>query len=172
MPTIEIVSINSSGLELKQVDFEVAIIEEDKLISHRGLFYKIMKKQNGVIVHIGNPDFKNDKEGGFFAGAIVDWNVDPCEYIYIPENSSEELIFDTGANQQFVYKFLDQYKHDIDKLLKIALEKSPIKRIWFLTDYQFGPEKEEIEIIYTIKDFWNKHDTEGLRFNTMYEMYG
>ena len=171
MPTIEIVSINSSRLELKQADFEVAIIEEDKLISHRGLFYEILKKQNGVIVHIGNPDFKNDKEGGFFAGAIVDWSVDPCENIYIPENCSEDLIFDTGANQQFVFKFLDQYKYDIDKLLKIALEKSPVKRICFLTDYQFGQEKEEIEIIYTIKDFWNKHDTEGLKFNTMYEMY-
>ena len=172
MPTIEIVSMNSSRLYLKQADFKVAIIEEDKLISHRGLFYKLLKKQKGVIVHIGNPDFKNDKEGGFFAGAIVDWSVDPCEYIYIPENSSEDFIFDKGANQQFVFKFLDQYKYDIDKLLKIALEKSPIKRICFLTDYQFGPEKEKIEIIYTIKDFWNKHDTEGLMFNTMYEMYG
>jgi len=166
MPTIEIASINSTGLGLNQADFEVAIIEENKLESHRGLFYDLLKKQNGVIVHIGNPDFKDEKEGGFFAGAIVDWDVDPCEYIYIPENN------DTGANQQFIFKFLDQYKLDIDKLLKIALDKSPIKRVCFLTDYQFGPEKAEVEIIYTIKDFWDRHDREALRLNTMYEMYG
>ena len=172
MPTVEIASIDSTRLGLNQADFEVAIIEESKLESHRGLFYNLLKKQNGVIVHIGNPNFKEKKEGCFFAGAIIDWEVDPCEYIYIPENHSEDLYLDTGANQQFIFKFLDQFKYDIDKLLKIALDKSPIKRICFLTDYQFGPEKAKIEIMYTIKDFWNRHDTEGLRLNTMYEMYG
>ena len=166
MPTIEIASINAIGLELHQEDFEVAIIEERKLISHRGLFCDLLKKQNGTLIHIGNPDFKDDKNGVFFAGMIIDWSVEPNEYIYIPQNGS------TVPNQQFIFKFLDHYKLDIDKLLKIALEKSPIKRIYFLTDYQFGPEKEEIKIIYTINDFWDRHDREGLRFNTMYEMYG
>ena len=165
MPTIEIASINSTGLGLHQADFKVAIIEESKLVSHRGLFYNLLKKQNGVLIHIGNPNFRDDKNGGFFAGMIIDWSVEQNEYLYIPEGGN------TGANQQFIFKFLDQYKPDIDKLLKIALNKSPIKRICFLTDYQFGPEKAEIEIIYTIKDFWDRHDTEGLRFNTMYEMY-
>jgi hypothetical protein len=150
MPTIEIVSIDSTGLGYNQADFDVAIIEENQLKSHRGLFYTFLKKQNGVIVHVGNPDFKKDKEGEFFAGAIVDWNV----------------------NQQFMFRFLDQYKRDIDTLLKIALDKSPIQKIYFLTDYQFGAGKENIEIIYTIKDFWKRHDTKGLRFNTLYEMYG
>ena len=164
MPTIEIVSINSTGLGLNQADFDVSVIEENKLNSHRGLFYDLLKKQNGVIVHIGNPDFKYDKEGGFFAGAIVDWSVDPCEYICIPKNGN------TGVNQLFIFKFLDQFKQDIDRLLKIALDKSPIKKICFLTDYQFGPEKAEFETIYTIKDFWNKHDKEGLILNTMYEI--
>ena len=38
MPTIEIASINSTGLGLNQADFDIAIIEENKLESHRGLF--------------------------------------------------------------------------------------------------------------------------------------
>lgn len=71
MPTIEIASIKSTGLGLNQADFDVAIIEENKLESHRGLFYDLLRKQSGVIVHIGNPDFKDDKEGGFFAGQII-----------------------------------------------------------------------------------------------------
>ena len=64
MPTIEIASINSTGLD--QADFNVAIIEENKLESHRGLFYDLLREQNGAIVHIGNPDFKADKESGFY----------------------------------------------------------------------------------------------------------
>lgn len=65
MPTIEIVSLKSNGLEINQEDFNVAIIEENILESHRGLFYDLLSKQQGTIVHIGNPDYKYDKEGGF-----------------------------------------------------------------------------------------------------------
>lgn len=74
MPTIEIASFSSTRLGLNQADFDVAIIEENKLESHRGLFYDLLRQQNGIIVHIGNPDFKNNKEDGYFAGAIIDWD--------------------------------------------------------------------------------------------------
>jgi len=37
MPTIEIASINSAGLDLIQADFDVAIIKEKKLLSLRTL---------------------------------------------------------------------------------------------------------------------------------------
>ncbi|TKK64022.1 hypothetical protein FC093_23420 [Ilyomonas limi] len=171
MPTIEIASINSTGLDLNQANFDVAIIEEKKLESHRGLFYDLLRQQNGVIVHIGNPDFKDDKEGGFFAGQIIDWDFEPTE-IYFPEFDENDTTDNRGANQQFRFKFLNQYKPDIDKLLKIALDNSPIKKVCFLTDYQFGPENGKIEIIYTITDFWTLHDKEGLGLNTLYEMYG
>jgi hypothetical protein len=171
MPTIEIASFNSTGLELNQADFNVAIIEENKLESHRGLFYDLLRNQNGVIIHIGNPDFKDDKDGGFFAGQIIDWGFESTE-IFIPEFDENEQTDYCGANQQFRFKFLNLYKFDIDKLLKIALDKSPIKKVCFLTDYQFGPEKEKIEIIYSISDFWTLHDNYGLQLNTFYEMYG
>ncbi|MFA7301896.1 MAG: hypothetical protein WC069_06320 [Candidatus Shapirobacteria bacterium] len=171
MPTIEIASINSTGLGLNQADFDIAIIEESKLESHRGLFYDFLRKQNGVIIHIGNPDLKDDKDGGFFAGQIIDWDFEPTE-IFIPEFDENELTDNHGANQQFRFKFLNQYKSDIDKLLKIALDNSPIKKVCLLTDYQFGPEKEKIEIIYTISDFWTLHENDGLSLNTLYEMYG
>lgn len=44
MPTIEIISIGADELGLKQTDFDIAIIEENKLISHRGLFNDFLKK--------------------------------------------------------------------------------------------------------------------------------
>jgi hypothetical protein len=171
MPTIEIASINSTGLGLNQADFDVAIIEENKLESHRGLFYDLLRQQNGVIVHIGNPDFKDDKEGVFFAGQIIDWDFELTE-IYLPEFDENDSTDNRGANQQFRFKFFNQYKTDIDNLLKIALDSSPIKKVCFLTDYQFGPENGKTEIIYTITDFWTQHDKEGLGLNTLYEMYG
>ena len=172
MPTIEIASINSTELNLKQEDFDVAIIEEKQLRSHRGLFYDFLQKQKGVIIHIGNPEFIDDKECGiYFAGMIINWDFEPTE-ILISEFDPNNPTNNEGANQQFRFNFLNQYKSDINKILEIALEKSPIKKVCFLTDYQFGPEKESVEIIYTIDDFWTKHDKEGLTFNTLYELYG
>ncbi len=171
MPTIEIASINSTGLGLRQADFNFAIIEDAELVSHRGLFYDLLRQQTGTIIHIGNPDLKNNKEGGFYAGEVIDWNYEHGDII-IPEVVSGDPNANGGANQQFQFQFLDQFRSDIDDLLKLALDKSPIKRVCFLTDYQFGPEKANIEIMYTISDFWTLHNNEGLTFNTMYEMYG
>ena len=171
MPTIEIVSFNSTGFGLNQADFDVAIIEENKLESHRGLFYDLLREQNGVIVHIGNPDYKDDKDGGYFAESIIEWGFEPGDII-IPECDGNDLTYNRGANQQFKFKFLEKYKQDINMLLKIALHNSPIKKVCFLTDYQFGPEDGKTEIIFTITDFWTEHDNNGLGLNTMYEMYG
>lgn len=171
MPTIETVSFNSTGLGLNQADFGFAIIEENQLKSHRDLFFDLLLAQEGVIVHIGNPRCKDDENAPFFAGAIVDWSFEPG-YIIIPEYDENDPTYNCGANQSFKFKFLGQYKPDLDKLLKIALDNSPIKRVCFLTDYQFGPENGKTEIVYTIDDFWMHHDNEGLAFNTMYEMYG
>ena len=170
MPTIEIASIEANSLNLNQNDFDVAIIEENKLISHRGLFHDFLIRQSGTIVHIGNPDLKNE-EFGFFAGKIINWDFDPRN-VEIPKVNLNAPTDTLGENQQFLFQFSEKYKADIDKILKVALEKSPIKRIFFLTDYQFGPENGSKEIIYTIRDFWAKHDKEGLRLNRLYEIYG
>lgn len=169
MPTIEIASIEATRLNLNQANFEVAIIEESKLESHRGLFYDVLIQQNGLIIHVGNPDLQNTTEG-FYAGQIVDWTFEPGE-LFIPQSEESELTGNSGANQQFRFKFLAQYKADINWLLEIAVDNSPIRKACFLTDYQFGPEHASMEVIYTINDFWILHDNEGLKWNTMYEMY-
>jgi nucleoside-specific outer membrane channel protein Tsx len=171
MPTIEIASIDSPGLGLNQADFDVTVIEENKLRSHRGLFSDLLKLQNGSIVHIGNPDLKDSDEGGCYAGAIIDWDFEPC-YIVIPKYDENDPVSNSGADQQFRFKFLEQFKPEIDKLLKLALNNSPVKRVYFLTDYQFGPADGKTEIIFTISDFWAAHDNAGLGFNMLYEMYG
>lgn len=94
MPTIEIVSVGASRLNLNQSNFEIALIEENKIESHRGLFYDWLIHQEGVIVHLGNPEFKEDKNGGFFAGELIDWSFEPTS-IELPNFEKGE----TGANQ-------------------------------------------------------------------------
>ena len=148
MPTIEIVSVNSTTLDLNQDDFDIAIIKENKLESHRGLFYDFLLSQKGTIIHIGNPDLKTDKEGGFFAGQIIDWE------------------FDSETN----FKFKKENKKDLKELLQIAMNKSPDHKIYFLTDYQFGPEKEGFKAVEGLTVFWEKHDIDGLALNTLYEI--
>ena len=169
MPTIEIVSIDSD-LSVDQRDFDVAIRVEKKLVSHRGLFYDFLIKQSGTMIHIGNPDFKDDDEGGFFAGTIIDWGLE-SNYLIISEVDPNDPTDNPSANQSFKYRFLKEYKSDIDRLIRTAIAQSKIKKVYFLTDYQFGPEKPSHEVIYTLIDFWDRHDKEGLDWNKLYEIY-
>ena len=170
MPTIEIISVDSDNLSLEQKDFEVAIRVGKRLESHRGLFYDFLLKQSGTIIHVGNPDLKNDEDGGFFGGKIINWDIEPGD-IVIPHVDGDNPIENLGANQSFRYMFLDEYKSDIDKLLKAAIGNSRIKKVYFLTDYQFGPENPKQEIVYTLTDFWDRHNNEGLEWNKLYELY-
>ncbi|NTS44029.1 hypothetical protein HRG84_24330 [Flavisolibacter sp. BT320] len=166
MPTIEIISIDAPSLDLIQDTFQVALIEESILTSHRGLFYEYLQCHRGTIVHMGNPDFIEDKKGGFFAGQLIDWNFEPFIQSKDFENSEHLDVFDPD-NQ---FQFLKQYKPDIEVLMSSAIQQSLVKRAFFLTDYQFGPDKGVIKSNMTIKDFWQLHDSKGLAFNTLYEV--
>jgi hypothetical protein len=170
MPIVEIASLNSMGLNLHQQDFSVAILEETSLKSHRRRFSGFLKKHTGTIVHVGNPVIIEDKNNLFFAGEIIDWEFEPVEILYLPMASGVNAVFKGGANQLVRFKFLNQFKYDIDLLLRTAIEKSPVKKCCFFTDYYFGPERATIEKIRTVTSLWKKHDLEGLVFNTMYEL--
>ena len=54
--------------------------------------------------------------------------------------------------------------------MEIAIKKSSIRKIYFFTDYQFGPDKAEFKILRDLKDFWRLHNQNGLNWNTMYEI--
>ncbi|MBY9006341.1 MAG: hypothetical protein KGD63_06255 [Candidatus Lokiarchaeota archaeon] len=155
MPTIEIISVrNENRLNFNQKDYSLAILEDSNLISHRGLFQNFLDRYIGTIIHLGNPDMKFESEFGFFAGMIIDWNFKP----------EKDII---EKNKKYYFKFLPNFKNEINRLLIIAKAKSPINTIFFLTDYQFGPKKKEIKIK-EIDYFWKIHDDVGLRFNTIY----
>lgn len=167
MPTIEIISLDSTRLDLNQVDFNVAIDMENKLISHRGLFYDFLLIQNGIIVHIGNPDLIQDKDSGYFAGKIINWKFEDPDF----EKKKKGLKSNqknSWANQDFLFRFLPKYKTNIRKIMKSAIDNSPIKTMYFLTDYQFGPEKAIIQKVDNLKKFWELHDSVGIEWNCLY----
>lgn len=164
MPTIEIVSVEASELKLDQSNFEIALIEENKLKSHRGLFYDWLVEQEGVIVHLGNPEFKEDKLGGFFAGELIDWGFEPTT-IEIPNFDEGE----TGANQISCFKFLTDYQIEVALILEKAISASPQHKAYFLTDIQFGADEGET-VEKSLSDFWTLHNTVGLCWNTLYKL--
>lgn len=169
MPTIEIVSLKTTGLEINQDNFNLAVIEESVLKSHRGLFFDFLSEQQGIIIHIGNPDLKYNLDGGFFAGNIINWEFEDPNY----EEKKKNLVIsaeNNWANQDFLFQFENKFKNEIKKLMQIAINKSPIHKIYFLTDYQFGPEKAEFKFLNNLKDFWKEHDQNGLNWNTLYEI--
>jgi hypothetical protein len=169
MPTIEVASVNSTGLGLNQGDFEVAIIEENKLESHRGLFYEFLLKQQGTIIHIGNPDLKGAKDNGYFAGGIIDWDFDDPDFEK-KRNGLKSNEDNNYANQDFNFQFGHKYKDDINRILQTALDSSPNGKIYFLTDYQFGPEAADFRTLKGLKSLWKQHDKDGLAWNTLYEI--
>lgn len=155
MPTIEIASLNSPGLGLQQDDFDVAISEETKLKSHRGLFYDFLVAQKGTIIHLGNSDMKANPDEGYFAGELINWD------------SGDHKI-----NPDIRFKFKPEYQDDINRILKLAMENSPDNCIFFLTDYQFCKKAASFKTQRSIINFWEQHGRSGLEWNTLYKITG
>jgi len=152
MPTIEIVSLGATNLSLNQSEYELGIREEKQLKSHRGIFYDWLIDQKGVIVHLGNPEFKEDKQNGFYAGELIDW-----EFEELPPNPHKPSRF----------KFLAVFWKEIFQIIENAIGASPNKKAYFLTDIQFEMEGGE-RIETSLADFDSLYHSKGLRWNTLY----
>jgi hypothetical protein len=154
VPTLEIISFEAIALNINKNDFEFNIIEENLLKSHRKLFYNYLRKKKGIILHLGNPNQKN--EDFCFANHLLSPNIiteDPLK------KDKDEIYF----------QFNEKYKKDIELLLKIALKYSPIGKACILTDYQFSPESRKLINIKTLMGFWHEHDENALVYNTLYK---
>ena len=164
MPTIEVISLGADKIFLDQESYEIAIIEETELRSHRSLFVNFLKDKTGVIVHIGSPCFINDKDSGFFAGEIINWDFNPGEII-LPNFDNDE----TGADQDTIFIFEEKYMTEIKDIIEKSIINSLIEKALFLTDYQFGPSNPSFSKL-KLTDFWKKHNCNGLNWNCLYEI--
>jgi hypothetical protein len=117
------------------------------------------------MVHIGNPDMKYDKEYGFFAGKIINWDFSTNKEIVIPNIDDEK----NGADQDEYFQFLDVFKNEIEQIIFKYIELSPNSTALFLTDYQFGSSKPMRKYI-NLSNFWKEYNEYGLRWNTLYRI--
>ena len=63
------------------------------------------------------------------------------------------------------------HRKDVAMILLAALKASPAQTAYFLTDIQSADGiKGAFESDMTFRDFWRRHNTCGLRFNTLYSV--
>jgi hypothetical protein len=168
MTCIAIASVNSPGLHLCQDHFNVAITEIFSL-GKLSLSFKEVRDE-GVLVVVGNPEFRHRKSNMFFASDIFDSDFEPVEVIYYPHFEDEQSDLDNCGNQQFRFRFLDKYLTDIEKLLKAAVDSSPVSKGYFWSDNPFGPVVRSIVKVSTINALLARHSKEGLVYNTLYSI--
>jgi hypothetical protein len=149
MPSIEIVCIGQQKpCEFR--DWPFAIDCGPDLISHRGpmpLFQADFDQLTGCIYHLGNPGCTTPEYAGmFFAYELI--------------QDDEETV----GCLRFSTSFVDS----IRLLLRRLMDASPCGKIFFTTDWQFGPDRitRGGEILLT--EFWTMHDAGDLRLNGCY----
>ncbi len=150
MPTIEIVCVaQAEPLDFSGLPF--AVLAENKLESHRGLFQSDFDKLQGCIYHLGNPELRGDEDGLFWAYELIN--------DAIQDEADEDYL-----------KFDDEFALHVKTMLGHLLAASPIGKIIFSSDWQFGAkEMRRFEVISEQK-FWKMHDACELRFNALYEI--
>ncbi len=146
MPSLEIICLEQETPS-QFSDLPFALRSENTLIPHRGLFWEDFKLHRGCIYHLGNPDMRFTDDYGFFAGQLMDWNT---------ENLS--------------LKFLPEFVPPLQTLLQTLIAASPVGKLIFTTDYQFGGSTMRYKRPLPLEKFWEKHDTEKLWLNALYPL--
>ena len=164
MPTIEIVSLNAEKPFIDEDQYDFAIIEETHLVSHRALFSDFLASKNGIMLHLGNPDFRYEKDGPFFGSELINWDFEPTQ-IQLPNFDLGE----TGAGQSARFQFDSKYRKSLENLLSQIIQASPVGTGYFYTDYQFGEAQASFKTT-GIQQFWKEHDEIGLFRNKLYSI--
>ncbi|WP_425800836.1 hypothetical protein ACHOLT_11770 [Desulfitobacterium sp. Sab5] len=162
MPTIEIVSLGRENLiKLNRKKYPFQIQQERKLVSHRNLFNNYLANKKGVIFHLGNLGLS--RKGFWFASDLVDWDFE-SESIIV---SGEDEEVSEGSPY---FRFRLEYLNGVKDLMFKAFNQSPLQTVLFLTDYQFGSCPASNVSLDEIKKLWKIHDSEGLKWNTLYNI--
>lgn len=170
MPTIEIVALKCETLPNLPSFENFAYIAEKQLQSHRGIFQSEFDQIAGIILHLGNKDLEGQEGGGWFAGQLIKWGDEDVIIPQIEEDSGGEQWW--GEDQSFLFRFAPEVFKELKKLLELLLEQSPVKQLYFTTDYQFGPSESMKRLNYSLRRFFEEHDNSGLRWNCLYQIRG
>jgi hypothetical protein len=154
MPSIELICINQKE-PVTFPDAPFSIIGEDRLVSHRvpsPLFQSDFNALSGCIYHLGDPDLHDRPKQGVFTA--YDLLSEQCR-------SQDETVF---------LEFNEEYVPFMKNLIQRLLHESPIGKVLFTSDYQFGPRDAQRYGVILSEGFWALHNTRKLRFNTSYEI--
>jgi hypothetical protein len=148
MPSVEILVEQFSEPEMVfPEEYSFAIKMTTPPVSDRmpSLWQSRFQAIGGTLIQLGEPRFKEDKDGWFFAYDLLD------------------------ISQSEHFQFKKAYFSQVFELLAKLLRHSKVHTIHFTSDWQFGPKSaESMKHCIVLEDFITKHNKTGLRFNTWF----
>ena len=151
MPSIEIVCIGQSEVsDFNNLPFR--LFAEDHLASHRSphpLFQPEFDTLQGCIYHLCNPD------RGYSAYDLL-----------TPGPEEDDLEREWWA---CIY-FLPAFAPSVRMILAELLNASPVGKVVFTSDYQFGPKVRHYKRPLTLARFWELHNARKLHMNALYPL--
>jgi hypothetical protein len=129
-----------------------AVICDPSSQSHRGptpRFQSDFDRLDGVLYHVGNPEFAANPDGPFFA------------YDALSEASRH-------ASPSSFLEFAPSHAVSARAFLEWILASSPAGRLIFTSDWQFGPSWTRRFDGLDLNEFWRRHDSHLLFLNSAY----
>lgn len=154
MPAIEIVCIGQkSPARFRRVPFAV-LSECGKLQSHyhASRFQPDFDRLEGCIYHLGCPHLRRSRTKTFEAYDLLSTN---CH------NQWPAFVY-----LEFEWTFMPSLR----KMLRALLERSPVKRLVFTSDYEFSPSRTRRIRQISLGEFWAIHQKKRLCFNALYNI--
>ncbi|MCI5226720.1 MAG: hypothetical protein D3918_08670 [Candidatus Electrothrix sp. AX2] len=113
-------------------------------------------------------DKTEDGKFGICGGNLIEWD---DGIVIIPEHDETLDVEDqwNGEDQYFKFRFEPSIIPELKTLIKILMQVSPRKEVWFSTDIQFGP-SETSEEYTTLERFFNQTEFSELDWHRLYKI--
>ena len=83
-----------------------------------------------------------------------------------------ELLSEASRDASTFLEFALDHREGVRSLLTPLLDASPIGRLLFTSDWQFGPSEARRFDAISLPEYWRLHDARGLRLNAAYPING
>jgi hypothetical protein len=153
MPSIEIlVESPSRRAAVVEDDYPFAFRSSQPPESDRqpSLWQREFSRTEGMLYHLGEMRFKQQNNGWFYAYGLL--NID---------------------DKLFKFRFKSKIKHSVRKFLGELLQVSGTHTIHLTSDWQFcNRQPKRLKRIYTLQDFFERHDKKGIPLNAWITIAG
>lgn len=152
LPTLEIISIGAPYSNTWGDYTHLKYVAFPRLVSERGIFHDDLDRLQGVLVRVG----KGISDNGC--------NIDES-YKLIDGKQIDRDVAEFGSARTL--RFFPEVAADVNRLMDVALRRSPMGQAIFLSDYQFAGE-EKFNVNLTQIAFDDLLQRGQLAFNTKY----